>query len=127
VPLPASVRELLERKWGVAISTRATVGSNLPTIAATTLLRQDPSRVGFLFVNLGTVPAFLAPVGPVEVSASNGIKVEPLGGNLFTDWEEDGEIVAWEWRSIAPGGPIAMFLFEFVIDQGTRPQVEATA
>lgn len=93
-------------------------GSFVDTVAST-VLRNDPSRVSFLFVNLGAFLVFITPRG--EPSATNGIRLEANGGGVSAEWETDGEVVAWAWRAISVGGLTDVFILENLIDAGREP------
>lgn len=111
-----SVRDLLKARLGTATSPRVNRAASSVAVTTTQVLRNDPSRASFLFVNLGAFVVFLTPEG--VPSSTNGIRVEPNGGALAVEWETDGEVVAWEWRAIAVGGASAVLILENVIDAG---------
>jgi len=111
--VPTTVRDLLQARLGVRTTPFVNrAASSIGTTAGQTF-RQDPSRVAFLFVNLSLNRIYLTPAG--VPSSTNGIRVEPNGGSLAVLWEEDGEMVAWEWRGIADGAASSFFALEAII------------
>lgn len=114
-----TVRDLLRARLGTATTpVRNRAASSVGTTAAD-VLRNDPSRASFQFVNLGAFTVFVTPLG--EPSSTNGFRIEANGGALIADWETDGEVVAWAWRGIAIGGTSALLILENLIDAGREP------
>lgn len=111
-----TVRDLLEARLRVATSPVVNRAATSVGATSTQALRNDPSRVSFLFVNLGAFTVFITMRG--VPSATNGIRVEANGGALSVEWETDGEVVAWEWLAIAVGGASAAFILENIVDPG---------
>jgi len=117
-----TVRDLLTNRLGVPINTQANRLVVQASATAGAIMRQDAARVAYLVVNLGAFPVFIAPGSMgAEVSASFGIRVEASGGSASMQWDEDGEIVCYEWRAIAVGGASALLTLETLIDSG-RPK-----
>ena len=81
--------------------------------ASSVVLPQDPSRIGFIIVNHGGFDIFITPTGTATVN--NGVRVPSGGGSATAIWDEDGEVVAWEWQAIANGGNSAVFKIETLI------------
>lgn len=68
------------------------------TVGVTTtgiILKQDPERISFTIVNLGSVNVMVAPTQ--LVSANLGILLDPFGGWITTTFEEDGALPTIEW------------------------------
>lgn len=114
-----STRGLLQRRIGAALSSSVNRVVSSVGAAVVTVLKQDPSRVQFLFVNLGANTIFLAPLG--TPSANNGILVAPNGGSVVLNWEEDGEVVGWEWQAVAPVGNSAIMCLETILERVAPP------
>lgn len=110
---PRTIRALLEAKFGTRFTPFANRAASTIGATAGQIFRQDPSRVAFLFVNLSLNNIFLTPLG--APSSSNGIRVDANGGSLAVNWEEDGEVVAWEWLGIADGAASPFFALETII------------
>ncbi len=116
-----SVRDLLELRLGVPVSARDSTPTAQVTVGQ--VLKQDAARVFWMVINLGAFVVFIAPAtGSGGPSATRGIRLEANGGTATAWWEEDGELTAWEWQSLAVGGASSLFVIEVVIDQGARPQ-----
>jgi hypothetical protein len=92
-------------------------------LGPSTLFRQNAARVAFVVVNVGTGTLFRLPTipGQGEPSALNGIRLEPNGGSLTVQWDEDGEMVAWEWRGFSPTGT-SVLAIPLQIDLGRVPR-----
>ena len=85
-------------------------------VAAAQALRQNPTRLAFLFVNLSPNVMYLTPLG--TPSAAKGVYVGPNGGSFSVLAEEDGEVVAWEWRGLAVAAASPYFLLETLLLPG---------
>lgn len=62
--------------------------------SATTLLGNNPDRLGYLLVNLGTTAMHVA--WDREVDEDHGVYVAPNGGSFGLIADEDGELVGYE-------------------------------
>lgn len=111
-----TVRDLLRARLGVPTSPQVNRAASSVGTTAATVLRNDPSRVSFVLVNLGAFVVFVVLRG--EPSSTNGLRVEPNGGTLIVGWEDDGEMVAWEWRAVAVGGTSALLVLENIMATG---------
>jgi len=123
VAAPAkNVRELLARRWGVTLANRANEMLSVVPAALVTILRGDPNRTAFLLVNQGGFIVFAAPAGiGLDPRSGQGVRVDPNGGSLALLWEEDGEMVSWEWLATASGGNTAVSIIETRIEVGQVP------
>jgi len=105
-----SLRDLIDRRLGVRTFhgvNRAT--SSIGTSIAT-LVRQDANRVAFIVINLSPVNLF---IGPIEApSSTRGIQVGPNGGNFTAVWDEDFDLVGFEWRALAEAAASSVFVLE---------------
>lgn len=94
-----TIQDLLEAQLGTSFVERENPESidNIDT-AVKDILRPDPSRIAFLFVNLSSTDAiFLRPSG--DAATSNGVRVA-AGGTLFTSWREDGTTPSKVWSAL---------------------------
>lgn len=108
-----TVSDLLTAKFGVRFVSRLNRALSAVGTTVIQVLRQDPSRTGFTIVNLSLNRIYVTPLG--VPSSSNGVRVDPNGGSVFLNWEEDGEVVAWEWRGIADGAASNVYILETLI------------
>lgn len=108
-----NVRDYLDARRGVHMVAQASADGVTLGVAAAQALRQNPTRVAFLFVNLSPNVMYLTPIG--TPSAAKGCYVGPNGGSLGLLAEEDGEVVAWEWRGIAGAAASQYFVLETLL------------
>ncbi len=95
-----TVRDLLVALRGVVytprISTVVVLGTN-----DTIILKNDPSRVAFVIVNAGPIDCAILPlVAPNTTPNGTGIRLSNSGGAVSAQFDEDGEVVAYEWHSV---------------------------
>ncbi len=111
-----TVRDLLVALRGVAYTPRITTvvvaGTN-----DTVILKNDPSRVAWVIINSGPIDCFLLPLSaPVPAPTQTGVRVASSGGAVSAQFDEDGEIVAYEWHSVCVINTITLLtIFEAVI------------
>lgn len=94
-----TLAELLTEQLGIKTYSRENpVVSQIQT-TATLILRQDPSRIGFLYVNLSSENHFIAPLA--GVASDNGVFVGPSGGNVQVVYTEDFDLPGRAWFAVA--------------------------
>jgi hypothetical protein len=103
-------REYLQGHIGAPVEARASAAGSTLDTASAQILRQDPRRIGFTFVNLSANEMYVTPVG--AASATNGIRVGPSGGSVNVQADDDGEMSAWEWVGIATAAASNYFILE---------------
>lgn len=108
-----NVRDLLIDRLGVPLVPRFNAVSVLTTLPATRIIPANPTRAGFALVNGGSFVVFTQPSR--QLSAV-GFRIEPDGGALILNWEEDGELCNMEWTGMAVGGSAVVRSFETLID-----------
>ncbi len=97
--MPArTIRDLLTALRGVAVTPRTATVVVLG-LTDTVILKNNPSRIAWLIVNFGLIDAFIQPL-TVPVGGS-GIRVAANGGAVTAQFDEDGEVVAYEWHSVS--------------------------
>lgn len=107
---------LIERQLGVATRHRVSDAGATVGVAATRILRQNPNRLAATLINLGAAAIYVAPLG--APSATRGIRLAPTGGSLVLRWEEDLDLLGYEWSAIADAAGTAYFLIEILADVG---------
>jgi len=108
-----TVRDYLLARLGVPTTPRASPVGSVLGLAVAQILRQDPRRVGFIFINLSPNQIFISPIG--APSAANGIRVGPNGGSVHVLALEDGEMTAWEWAGMADLAGSNYFILEILL------------
>lgn len=106
----ANLADLIDARFGVkteAADNRS--GTTLGTSAAT-ILRNDPRRLAATIINLSAVAMYVAPSR--DVSATNGIRLAPGGGQLTLIWDEDFDVTGYEWFGIADAAASAVYTLE---------------
>ena len=109
-----TIREQLKRLRGVYTTPRINRFTGPFTTTSSVLLGQDPSRVFFLIVNLGGVDVVVAPISPA--AANRGMRIPASGGALTAQFDEDGEVVSYEWQGATLSGLGTLFTLEAVIE-----------
>ena len=106
--IPKNIYDLLRREYGTEFIPSFS-DALIATVGATSaqLLRQDGSRIGFVFVNLSANTIFIRPREAATTSA--GIRVDSGGGSIVTIWKDDGPLPALDWHAIASGAASAFF------------------
>jgi len=94
-----NLADVINDRFGLATeAAEVRFGLQLGTSVGT-VLRPDPRRLAAIIVNLsgGSIH-----VGPSRaVSATRGIRIPASGGSLQLIWDEDFDVVGWEWYGIA--------------------------
>lgn len=103
-----SLARFIENKFGT--KTRSIQNPEVTAVATTVtrLLKNNPDRLSYTFINLGANSVYLA--WDREVSTSRGVLVASGGGSITLSADEDGEIVGYELYGIAATGACNCFL-----------------
>jgi len=104
--------ELLEKRFG--IRTRSVPNPLVAAVgvAAIQVLRNNPDRVGFIFLNLSVNIIYLSPLPTVAVNA--GIQLAAGGGGVAMVWDTDFELISQQWFAIATGAASAIYVLEII-------------
>ena len=111
---------LLKKQLGVTTYERISAAGVTVGVAASRVVRQNPNRVAFVFVNLSVNSIYISPI--ITPSATRGIRVGPSGGLLRVVWDEDFSLTGYEWNAIASAAGSEYFLIELL----TAPEEEET-
>ena len=84
-------------------------------VTAAQLWRQDANRIVAHVVNLSANTLFIGPFG--NVSSTRGIRLSASGGFATLIWDEDFDLLAYEWFVIADAAASNLLTIEWV----TRP------
>lgn len=100
--------------------TRNIPGGGTVTTSVTTLVNNNPDRVGLLIVNLGSVDIFAWIDN--SVSASKGVRLTANGGFVSLDVNDDFTLPAEQWIGITSSGSAAFATLELVSDVVLAPE-----
>ncbi len=106
---------LLER---FKLKTRSLVNPVVAALgaAAVVFLRNNPDRVGFVIFNLSVNAIYISPLQTVLATA--GIPMLLQGDGISLVWDEDFEMVSYDWYGIAPAGASAIYVLEIIGESG---------
>lgn len=108
-----TVQDLLDQLFQIGTEQR---DNPLVTSVGTTVaqvLRANPSRIAFVFTNLGVFPVYLW--SDAQVSTSRGVRVGENGGTAIAIYDEDFSRVAFPWYAVADGGTSNIAIQEVLI------------
>lgn len=105
-----NLADLIQTRFGFATEAADNRSVSSLGTSAATVLRNDPRRVAATIINLGAVAVYLSPTN--DVSSTKGIRLAPNGGQLTLNWEEDFDVVAWEWFGIADAAATSVYTLE---------------
>lgn len=108
-----ALADLLRNKLGVATYPRINPLVDSVGISPVRILDNNPNRVGYLIVNVGSYPLYVA--FSDAVSVTYGIYVAPAGGMVSAVWDEDFDLVGYELWGVAGGGTTKIYVHEVVI------------
>lgn len=105
-----SLSRLIEQKFGV--KTRPIENPVTTTVGATAeqILKNNPDRLGFTMINLSANDIYIAI--SKDVATTKGIYIAPNGGSVSMYYEEDFELVGYEWHAIASGAGSNIYILE---------------
>lgn len=109
-----ALADIIQRTFGVATRTRVSDAGATIGVAISTILRQNPNRLAATIINLGGSAIYVAPLG--APSATRGIRLAPTGGSVILKWDEDFDVLGYEWAAIADAAGIAYFAIEIIAD-----------
>lgn len=107
------LQELIEAKLGVKTDMRVNpLAATVNDGVVTQLLHNDPNRLAWTLINLGTVQLMVA--FTPDPSATKGIYISASGGYAGLNWEEDMEILTWPVWGYCSGANCPLYLVELV-------------
>lgn len=112
-----SLRDLLDRQFGVR--TRP-VENPLDVTSlgtdVTRILSNNPNRLGFTVLNLSANVVYIGLSRNVNagVGTEQGIRLDANGGQAVAIWDEDFDMVAWEWYAVATAVDSQIYVLEEV-------------
>jgi len=117
-----TIRDLLNKRFGVPFTPAFQRDADVIGTAVQLVLKQDPSRIAFTIVNVGSFDVGIIPRG--QPTGQKSFIVAANGGVLTAQWDEDGEVVSQEWRGFANGGSSSCLIMETLIQkylEGSTP------
>ncbi len=107
-----TLNELLQEHFGVKTSFNENPEVDTVAITVTKIFAYNPNRLGFVVINTGTNPIYVAYKNDVAVNA--GIMLVAGGGVMSAIWNEDFELCSMELFAIASGGVSTIYSVETV-------------
>jgi hypothetical protein len=101
---------MIEQLYGVKSHYNRSDAGSTVGVAVSTILKNNPNRLSFIFVNLSGNAIYISPNN--DVSSSDGIYIAPNGGRAILQWDVDFELVSMEWFAIAAGAGSNYYLLE---------------
>lgn len=105
-----TLTELLRERFGVQVGHRINPLVSTVGTGATALVGNNPNRLALVIINLSANVIYVAP--DFQVSTTRGIRLSPNGGQIALVWDEDFNIVGYEWVGISDVGTNAVFVLE---------------
>lgn len=94
-----ALSKYVEKKFGVKTRSYPITSPVSCALTVTSILPNNPDRLAYTLVNLGTTAMYVA--WDRGVLATHGIYVAPNGGTFSMVADEDGELVGYELFGIA--------------------------
>lgn len=108
-----SLAELLAKEYGVKTSYRIDPTGNTAFVnAVQQILATNPKRLGYVVVNMGAEPLFIAPNSQVSSATPYGIQLVANGGIINMVWNEDFEMVSLPWYAMSTAVGTDVFVME---------------
>jgi len=105
-----ALAEFVRKKFGVATRLIQNPVTDTCGTSVTTLLLNNPDRLMWMIVNLGTKALYVA--WDKGVASDHGVYVSPNGGTVSAIADEDGEMVGYPVYGVAPAGAVDIFVIE---------------
>ena len=97
-----NVRDLVQKEYGVITDVFEAITPTIPAATITRLLANDPGRLNYTLVNLGSNDLLFCHTQ--NPSATRGIFVAKSGGYVTLDWKDDGMLVTLPLYAFSTGG-----------------------
>lgn len=104
------LKDVIERLYGVKTDMRVNPVASQIGATATQLLKNNPDRLAWTLINLGTEAVYLA--FTPDVAATKGIYVAAGGGTMGLLFSEDFELVTYPIWGIGAVGSDNIYLVE---------------
>lgn len=110
--MSVTLHQLLTSQYGLKTSENINPLVDSVAVAVTKICSFNPNRMGLVIVNTGSANIYVSPSGTVAVG--KGTLLTSGGGSMSFVWDEDFELVAHDFYSIADGAPSTIYLMEIV-------------
>lgn len=97
-----TVQQLIAEKIGKNTTPKENPITSTVGTSATRILSNNPRRVAFVLINLGSYPIYLSPSN--DPSTTKGIYIAESGGQISLNYENDFELTGGEFWAVADGG-----------------------
>jgi hypothetical protein len=104
--------EVLENMYGVRTDMRVNPITDTIATSATQLLRNNPNRLAWTLINLGSEAVYLS--FTPDVGTTKGIYVASGGGTMGLLFSEDFELVTYPVYGIGAAGGDKIYLVEVI-------------
>ena len=107
-----SAEELVQERLGTKTRTNDVPVTTSVGTASVVVLRQDPTRLAAVFVNLSANNIFIKPGG--AAATSSGIRLNSNGGSAIFVVEDTFTLAGSEWNAIASGASSDIYILEVI-------------
>jgi len=103
--------DYIQKKFGVVTKMNVNpAGVTQIGTSLTTVLKNNPDRLMWMLINLGSYDAYIA--WDRDVGTAHGVLLSARGGNLVLIADEDVELTGYEVYGIAPSGATDIYVIE---------------
>jgi len=106
------VPDLLLRELEAETAVQVNPVTDTVTTAVTQILKNDPKRLFWMLINLGTEVIYVG--WDRLVSSERGVPVAANGGFIQLYWKEDAMLVYHDAYAIAPSGDVTVYIVSMV-------------
>jgi len=106
------LQNLIEREYEIQTWVRINPEIDEATTTAQQVLFQNPDRIAFSIMNLGTENVALAP--DERVAQDYGILLASNGGYVSMNWKEDYSLVGYDWWVVTASGTSKLLVLEVI-------------
>lgn len=92
------------------VETHTVINSLSVSTAVSKILKNNPDRLSYILVNLGTVDVYVGFTS--DVSASKGILLTANGGSMNLTIREDFDLATYEVHAVAASSTSTLYIVE---------------
>lgn len=109
-----ALHDLIAQEVGARARAEEDALTTTVTTAGVQVLRDNPLRLGFVVINLGSYAVYLRPRRPATTSA--GIRLVSNGGSLSVLWRDDLVLPGLDWWAISESGDSTIYLVSIIAE-----------